>query len=164
MIFVHSICKFFQFGFACAPSVFLSSNDWINVKFWPTLRLLFCARTLIGQIHLPHLWICKYFMDDSSINFHDNVFLHFLPNIFKKWRKTLSWKFMDESSVKYLRICKWGRWIRPMSCLPCCKFLGIYYILYFPLGKNAKIYEWTKIGLTFYFFKFLIYIIYLKTA
>ena len=54
-------------------------------------------------------------MDDSSVNFHDKVFLHFLPNFFKKWRKILSWKFTDELSVKYLRIHKWGRWIRPKT-------------------------------------------------
>ena len=33
----------------------------------------------------------------------------------KKLRKPLSWKFTDELSVKYLWICKWGRWIRPKS-------------------------------------------------
>ena len=68
----------------------------------------------IGQIHLVHLRICKYFTDDSSVNFHDKVFLHFLPKFRKKWRKNLSWKFMDESSVKYLWIRKWTRWIRPI--------------------------------------------------
>ena len=40
-----------------------------------------------GWIHLVHLWICKYFMDDSSVNFHDKFFLHFLLNFSKKWRK-----------------------------------------------------------------------------
>ena len=54
-------------------------------------------------------------MDDSSVNFHDKFFLNFFLNFSKKWRKNLSWKFMDESSVKYLWIDKWGRWIRPMS-------------------------------------------------
>ena len=38
----------------------------------------------IGRIHLPHLWIRKYFMDDSSINFHDKVFLHFFQKFGKK--------------------------------------------------------------------------------
>ena len=33
----------------------------------------------IGQIHPPHLRIHKYFTDNSSVNFHDKVFLHFLP-------------------------------------------------------------------------------------
>ena len=70
---------------------------------------------VFGQIHLPHLRIHKYFMDDSSVNFHDKIFLHFLPIFFKKWRKTLSWKFTDESSIKYLWIRKWGRWIWPLS-------------------------------------------------
>ena len=31
----------------------------------------------IGQIHLDHLWIRKYFMDDSSVNFHDKFFSEF---------------------------------------------------------------------------------------
>ena len=68
----------------------------------------------IGRIHLLHLQIHKYFTDDSSVNFHDKVFLRFLPNFFKKWRKTLSWKFTDESSVKLLWIRKWGRRIRQL--------------------------------------------------
>ena len=46
-------------------------------------------------------------MDDSSINFHDKVFLHFLPIFFEKWRKILPWKFTDESFLKYLWICKY---------------------------------------------------------
>ena len=69
--------------------------------------------TYLGRIRLPHLRISKYFTDDSSVNFPDMVFLHFLQKIGKKWRKTLSWKFTDESSIKYLWIRKWGRWIRP---------------------------------------------------
>ena len=43
----------------------------------------------IGRIHLPHLGIHKYFMDESSINFHDKVFLHFLKKIWQKMKKTL---------------------------------------------------------------------------
>ena len=66
-----------------------------------------------GRIHLVHLWIHKYFTDDSSVNFHDKFFLHFLLKFRKKWRKNLSWKFTDESSIKYLWIRKWTRWIRP---------------------------------------------------
>ena len=31
----------------------------------------------LGQIHLHHLQICKYFMDDSSVNFHDKFFSEF---------------------------------------------------------------------------------------
>ena len=36
------------------------------------------------KIHLPILWIHNYFTDDSSINFHDKVFLHFLKECGKK--------------------------------------------------------------------------------
>ena len=39
-----------------------------------------------GQIHLRYLQINKYLMDDSSVNFHDKVFLHFLL----KFTKNLS--------------------------------------------------------------------------
>ena len=70
-----------------------------------------------GRIHLVHLRSLKYFTDDSSINFHDKFFLHFLLNFSKKWRKNLSWKFMDESSIRYLRIHKWTRWIWPKHIL-----------------------------------------------
>ena len=59
-----------------------------------------------GRIHLVHLRIHKYLTDDSTVNFHDKFFLHFLLKFRKKWRKNLSWKFIDESSVKYLRIRK----------------------------------------------------------
>ena len=71
-----------------------------------------CLIFFIGWIHLVHLQIRKYFTDNSSLNFHDNVRLHFLKKFGKKWRKTLSWKFTDVSSVKYLRIHKLGSWIR----------------------------------------------------
>ena len=69
----------------------------------------------LGWIHLPHLRIRKYFTENSSVNFHDKVFLHFFLKFRKKWRKNLSWKFMEELpvSVKYLWIRKWTWWIRP---------------------------------------------------
>ena len=51
------------------------------------VKKLVCA---FGQIHLVHLWIHKYFMDDSSVNFHDKVFLHF-------WKK--NWQKMKENLV-----------------------------------------------------------------
>ena len=37
----------------------------------------------MSQIHLPHLRIRKYFTKNSSVNFHDKVFLHILPNLAK---------------------------------------------------------------------------------
>ena len=40
-------------------------------------------------------------MDDSSVNFHDKFFLHFLLKFSRKWRKTLSWKFTDELSITF---------------------------------------------------------------
>ena len=40
-----------------------------------------------GRIHLTHLWIRKYFTDDSSVNFHDKVFLHFLKKMAKNEEK-----------------------------------------------------------------------------
>ena len=74
-----------------------------------------CTVCFKGWIHLPHLQIHKYFMDDSFINFHEKFFLHFLPNFSKRWRKTLPWKIMDETSVKYLQVHKWDRWICPKA-------------------------------------------------
>ena len=43
----------------------------------------------LGRIHLVHLQIHKYFTDDSSVNFHDKVFLHFLLKFRKKMKKKL---------------------------------------------------------------------------
>ena len=40
-------------------------------------------------------------------------FFFFFLNFRKKWRKNLSFKFMNESSVRYLWIHKWNSWIRP---------------------------------------------------
>ena len=42
-----------------------------------------------GRIHLVHLRIRKYLMDDSSVNFYDKFFLHFLLNFRKKMMKKL---------------------------------------------------------------------------
>ena len=56
--------------------------------------------TDLGRIHLVHLRIHKYFTDDSSVNFHDKIFLYFLKKCGKKWRKTLSWKFTDDALQK----------------------------------------------------------------
>ena len=39
--------------------------------------------------------------DDSSVNFHDKFFLHFMLKFSRKWRKNLSWKCMGESSVTF---------------------------------------------------------------
>ena len=41
------------------------------------------------------------------------------------------WKFMDESFVKYIRVRKWGRWIRPKNWNQCFwNKLGIHIIHY----------------------------------
>ena len=39
---------------------------------------------LLGRIHLPHLQICKYFMDDSSENFQTRFFFIFRQIFAKK--------------------------------------------------------------------------------
>ena len=38
----------------------------------------------LGRIHLAHLQICKYFMDDSSVNFQTRFFFIF-RQIFAKY-------------------------------------------------------------------------------
>ena len=38
-------------------------------------------------------------------------FPSFFAKIWQKLKKNLVWKFMEESSIKYLKIHKWGRWI-----------------------------------------------------
>ena len=104
---------------------FFKANSSVVFLTWEFERTLWFLYTYLGKnnnvtynygwIHLVHLQIHKYFTDDSSVNFHDKFFLHFLKKISKQWRKTLSCKYTDESSVKYLRIHKWTRWIRPMK-------------------------------------------------
>ena len=93
----------------------------------------------LGRIHLVYLRIRKYFMDDSSVNFHDKFFLHFLVNFSKKWRKNLSWKFTDESSIKYLWIRKWTRWIWPLSF--CRLFLPLFL---FDIVKRINSQRWLE--------------------
>ena len=115
-------------------------------------------RTDTGRIHPPYLQIHTYFMDDLSINFHDKVFLHFLKKIGKKWRKTLSWKFTDESSIKYLQIRKWGRWIRP--CSTCLK---PSFLLISDVPKNLILGNWPITNLS-WAFKFMIAFIFPKSA
>ena len=88
---------------------------WSKVIYWNRIRqdcnfdILLC----MGLIHLPHLRIHKYFMDDSLVYFTRQGFPSLFANFFQKQKKSLSWKITDVSSVKYLRICKWGRWICP---------------------------------------------------
>ena len=41
-------------------------------------------KVLTGQIHVSHLRIRKDFTDDSSVNFHDKVFLQFVKKFGKK--------------------------------------------------------------------------------
>ena len=43
-----------------------------------------CLILAFGRIHLPHLQICKYFMDDSSVNFQTRFFFIF-RQIFAKY-------------------------------------------------------------------------------
>ena len=100
------------------------------------------------RIHLVHLQISKYFMDDSSVNFHDKFFLHFLLKFRKKWRKNLSWKFMEELSVsvKYVWIHKWTWWIRPKyrkyldekadMCPNSMLSHNFFYVIWWPLSKS----------------------------
>ena len=43
----------------------------------------------LGQIHLSHLWIRKYFTDDSSIFHYKVFFLHFLQKMKKNHVKEI---------------------------------------------------------------------------
>ena len=59
-----------------------------------------------GRIHLPHLRIRKYFMDESAINFCTRFFFILCAKIWQKIKKNHVQKFTDESSIKYLWIRK----------------------------------------------------------
>ena len=83
--------------------IFVKTENLRIISKVSFLHYTFCY---LGWIHLPHLRIRKIFTDNSS------VFFIFCKNLAKN-EKTMSWKFTDESSVKYLPISKWGRWIRP---------------------------------------------------
>ena len=85
--------------------IYSNSKGAVTIYQYRCALWLQCFQKSIdyGRIHLPHLWICKYFTDDSSINFHDKVFLRFLKKFGKKWRKNLSWKFTEEWLHDYLK-------------------------------------------------------------
>ena len=86
------------------------------VEKWSTHSSI--HRKLKNQLNCEN--ICEYSLHTSWIKpwqIKDKFFLHFLLNFSKKWRKNLSWKFTDESSIKYLRIRKWTRWIRPNTII-----------------------------------------------
>ena len=66
----------------------LNLNFYLFVKLEISkVSLLHYTFCYLGRIHLPHLRIRKYFMDDSSINFHDKVFLHFSKKMGKNEEK-----------------------------------------------------------------------------
>ena len=50
----------------------------VATKRWVQSRYL-ANGPFLSRIHLPYLWIRKYLADDTSVNFYDKVFLHFLP-------------------------------------------------------------------------------------
>ena len=79
----------------------LNLNFYLFVKLEISkVSLLHYTFCYLGRIHLPHLLICKYFMD-PSINFQKRFFFIFFKFL-QKMRKNLDQKFMDESSVKYV--------------------------------------------------------------
>ena len=56
--------------------------DFFNLNFNYLRTFVLCIVRVIlvkviGQIHLVHLQIRKYFTNDSSVNFNDKFFLHF---------------------------------------------------------------------------------------
>ena len=53
------------------------------LNLWSFPVMLSLCSTTYCRIHLPHLRIRKYFMDDSSVNFQEKVFLHFCQNLAK---------------------------------------------------------------------------------
>ena len=108
-----------------------SQNNFHNNAICKESRINFFQYWDIGRIHLVLLRIHKYLTDDSFVNFRDKFWLHFLLKFRKKWRKNLLWKFTDESSIKYLQICKWTRWIRPKTVLfkRIVQASGIYWLL-----------------------------------
>ena len=78
----------------------------------PKLTLIFDTKETI-RTYFPRWWRHVTMAGRIHLNFHVKFFLHFLLKFRKKGRKNMSWKFMDELSVKYLWIHKWTRWIRP---------------------------------------------------
>ena len=90
------LCLTFYSVFICVENFLNSTKQFKkNLKFTIYIQLSekkkeLClgkiqTKLFIGRIHLPHLQIRKYFMDNSSINFHDSkVFQFFLQKIRKK--------------------------------------------------------------------------------
>ena len=60
----------------------------------------------IGRIHLPHLQIRKYFMDDSSVILKTSFFIIFFQNLARNEEKPCNGKLQMSRLVKYLWIRK----------------------------------------------------------
>ena len=65
----------------------------------------------------------------------------FFFNFWGKMKKTFSWKFTDELSIKYLWIRKWGRWIRPIILKPGKTFIEFWHSVTGRLAAELTINE-----------------------
>ena len=76
------ICNYFYFNKKGEKNLHYTSHGWSTsvLSDKPNFGL---EKWVLGRIHLPQLQIHKYFTDDSSINVHDKVFLHFFTNLAK---------------------------------------------------------------------------------
>ena len=63
-------------------------KNYKNLFRYLVCKLLTNILQLYGRIQLPYLCIHKHGMDDSSVNFHDKVFLYFFEKFGKKRRKS----------------------------------------------------------------------------
>ena len=96
----------------------------VNVKRPSFLKVSVRARTEFTCLPYGSVWLCTLRTTNLSISMTMFFFI-FWKKFGKKWRKTLSWKLTNGSSVKYLWIRKWGRWIWPRTK----RYNTVWYVL-----------------------------------
>ena len=100
-------------------------------KIFPSSRM--CGVLYLGWIHLPHLWIHKYFTNDTSINFHDKVFLHFSKKLAENEEKPCHGNLrMSHQYSTYGSVSEAGEFGLRQMLAPCFllyRFLPIRYEL-----------------------------------
>ena len=109
-------------------------------------RLTYGSVSVLRTTHPINFWTRFFFIVCQIFAiFQSGACLKTLKNRWEwlkfdtKWRKTLAQKLTYESSVKYLWICKWGRWIRPRAKIK--KFSSIRrHLLGCSVRKNLRIF------------------------
>ena len=87
-----------------------------NLSLTFSMNDLITHYSIYGQIHLPDAFTYGSIstLRTTHLKISWQGFSSLFAKFLQKMKKNLVQKFTDESSVKYLWIYKWGRWIQPM--------------------------------------------------